>query len=110
MTSFIHQDLAGGRWYTLTLTEQLANVGSEFERAWSWRSKDENSLSENAFGRMSELLGLTISDPRWRGLRLRELARLRESINEEWLSDRKDAPKDLSDYFMTFAVWSRASH
>ena len=110
MTKFLHQDLASGRWQTMTLTEQLANVGSEFERAWSWRMKDRNSLSENAFDRMSELLELTVSDPRWQGARLRELTRLREAIDEEWLSQRKSVPEDLSKYFMTFAVWARAKH
>lgn len=108
MTKFIHQDLAGGRWQTMTLAEQLANVGSEFERAWSWRGKGRTDLSESAFDRMSELLYLTIGDKRWRGSTLRELTRLREEINGEWLSRRKSVPKDLSNYFLNFAVWARA--
>ena len=28
-----HQELAAGRWFRLSLVEQLANVGSEIERA-----------------------------------------------------------------------------
>jgi hypothetical protein len=29
----VHERLAGGRWMELTLMEQLANVGSEVDRA-----------------------------------------------------------------------------
>ena len=109
MTKFLHQDLASGRWQTLSLTEQLANVGSEFERAWSWRGKGKGELAESAFDRMSELLYLTIENNRQQGPALRELTRLREELNNEWLSGRKDVPKDLSKYFLNFAVWAQAS-
>ena len=108
MTKFIHQDLAGGRWQTLTLTEQLANVGSEFERAWSWRGKGKEALAESAFDRMSELLYLTVESNKQQGPALRELTRLREELNNEWLSGHKDAPKDLSKYFLNFVIWARA--
>ena len=107
MTEFIHQDLANGRWQVMTLTEQLANVGSEFERSWSWRAKGNAQYAENALDRMLELLDLTITDPRWQGPRLRELTRLREAVCEEWLGTTDVVPKDLSSYFLTFAVWAR---
>lgn len=90
----------------MTLTEQLANVGSDFERAWSWRAKGQKQLAENATDRMLELLDLTITDPRWRGARLKELARLREAVCEEWLNGTT-MPKDLSKYFLNFAMWAR---
>jgi hypothetical protein len=28
-----HPELASGRWFTFSIAEQLANVGSEYERA-----------------------------------------------------------------------------
>lgn len=31
MTTF-HKDLAGGRWFTMTLAEQMGNIGSEIHR------------------------------------------------------------------------------
>ncbi len=34
-----HPGLAAGRWFELTLVEQLANVGSEIERALNWAAK-----------------------------------------------------------------------
>ena len=32
-SGFQHQSLAEGRWFTLSLAEQLANIGSEVSRA-----------------------------------------------------------------------------
>lgn len=107
MTEFIHQNLANGRWQTMSLVEQLANVGSDFERAWSWREKGNRQYAENALDRMLELLDLTITDPRWRGPKLRELTRLREAVCGEWLNGTTSAPEDLSKYFLNFAVWAR---
>jgi len=92
----------------MTLAEQLANVGSEFERAWSWRTRGEQTLSANANERMLELMDLTIGDPRWRGAKLRELTRLREEVCAEWLNGANTVPKDLSNYFLAFAVAARA--
>jgi len=68
-----HTGLAGGRWYTMSLVEQLANVGSEVARASRWREKDPQAC-ENTFIRAVELLDLTIGDPRWMGPR-KELTR-----------------------------------
>ena len=107
MTEFIHKNLANGRWQVMTLTEQLANVGSEFERAWSWRTKGESALSINANDRMLELMDLTINDLRWRGPKLRELTRLREEVCGEWLNGATSIPKDLSNYFLAFAIATR---
>lgn len=90
----------------MPLVEQLANIGSEFERAWSWRAKGNSQYAENATDRMLELLDLTITDPRWQGARLKELTRLREAVCEEWLNGTT-MPKDLSKYFLNFAVWAR---
>ena len=52
-----HASLAAGRWQTLPLVEQLANVGSDVARARRWEKKDPE-LCEKAFGRALELLDL----------------------------------------------------
>ncbi len=39
MMSYQHKDLAAGRWSQLSLIEQMANIGSEVERALNWRIK-----------------------------------------------------------------------
>lgn len=108
MNKFIHQDLASGRWQTLSLAEQLANVGSEFTRVWSWRQKGQSQLAQNALDRMLELLDLTIQDRRWGMPRLKELTRLREEICKELEPPGNTAiPVDLQKYFLAFAVSAR---
>ena len=108
MNNIMHKNLADGRWQAMSLAEQLANVGSEFERAWSWRLKEQDQLSQNAIDRMLELMDLTISDKRWRGARLRELTRLREEICRELMQDNSTViPSDLQNYFLAFAVSAR---
>jgi hypothetical protein len=74
-----HQELAAGRWLRLSLVEQLANVGSEVERAIRWRGKGNAAYGQRALERALELLDLTIADEKNR-LRLKELTRLREAL------------------------------
>ncbi len=99
-----HPILAHGRWFTLTLPEQLGNVGSEYERAMSWRKKNSPDHAQKAFDRMLELLDLTLSDPRWSGRR-KELARLREEACR-LLYSQDDSP-GLGKYFLQFAALAR---
>jgi hypothetical protein len=39
--------LAAGRWQTLPLVEQLANVGSDVARAHRWQGKDPASCERH---------------------------------------------------------------
>lgn len=84
----LHPDLAAGRWQTLSLVEQLANVGSEVERALSWTARGNSDYSLGALERGLELLDLTIGDPRHRG-RLKELTRLREVLLDYFLGENR---------------------
>jgi hypothetical protein len=59
--------------------EQLANGGSEVERALNWAAKGNPGYSLGAFERGLELRAHTIADPRYRG-RLKELTRPREVL------------------------------
>jgi len=61
-----HPELAGGRWFTLSIAEQLANVGSEYERALRAKEQGEGERLKHALARMLELMDLTIADSRWR--------------------------------------------
>ena len=100
-----HAELAAGRWQTFPLVEQLANVGSEVERALSWADKGNPSLSEKALGRALELLGLTIEDPRHLH-RLKELTRLREALLDFFLGDNEfgSTPASWHGYFHAFGM------
>lgn len=106
--SFIHQDLATGRWKTFSLIEQMANVGSEIERTISWKKKSNPSLSMDAFERGLELLDLTIQDSKNRE-RLRELCRLREVLVDYFMYDNIYGSSDslMQKYFYAFAYAAR---
>jgi hypothetical protein len=103
-----HVSLAAGRWHGMSLAEQLANVGSEVSRARKWAGKDAG-LSEKAFDRALELIDLTLSDPRWKGRRLDEIARARELLCDAMLGGRNyGTTLDAMDrYFLPFCILAR---
>jgi len=98
-----HQELAAGRWFRLSLVEQLANVGSEIERAIRWRGKGNAEVGGRAFERALELLDLTIADEKNRS-RLKELTRLREALADYFWFDNRYGSCDESwqRYFHAF--------
>lgn len=104
-----HRELASGRWHTMTIAEQLGNVGSEYERALSWKERGDTARFEQAFSRLIELLDLTIVDPRWQNHRLKELTRLKEVICDELYNEvpEFDHPSDLRQYFLHFGTLAR---
>lgn len=105
--SYQHKTLAEGKWFTLSLMEQLGNIGSEVGRALRWRGKDEK-LFQGAVERALELFDLILQDSRWRH-RLKEIARARElfcdaiSGGEEY----NTSLEDLDRYFLQFALAAR---
>ena len=112
MSNFLHKDLATGKWFTLSLMEQLGNIGSEVGRTAQWKGENEARF-QGAFYRALDLFDLTLSDERWRGRRF-ELARARELFCAAAL----DAPearlyntslKDLNNYFLPFAIAARSA-
>jgi hypothetical protein len=108
MMQSLHPSLASGRWFTLSLAEQLGNVGSEYERALRWKQRRDEVHFEKAFDRMLELLDLTIADRRWRNHRLKELVRLREVVCEELYAGNDDPTgTDLRKYFLYFGLLAR---
>ena len=74
-----HRDLADGRWSKLSFIEQMANIGSEVERALNWQAKHNADYSRKAYERALELVDLTL-DGAISATRLKELARVREAI------------------------------
>jgi hypothetical protein len=104
-----HKELAAGRWFQLSLLEQLANVGSEVERALSWQEKKNAKYQTLAFERALELLSLTIGDGKNRQ-RLKELTRLREALIDFFCYDNafQSSPELWRKYFDAFAWAARA--
>lgn len=109
----IHEELAAGRWFTLSLVEQLANIGSEVDRTIRAAAAGRTDRRDRAMDRALELFDLTARDERWRGHRRREVLRAREQYCELVLGEREQADArsaaGLSRYFMQFAVAARNS-
>ena len=104
----IHKDLAAGRWASLTFMEQMANIGSEVERALNWKERGNKSYSDRAFDRALELVDLTLADVR--GLpRLKELARVREALVDFFAGDNDflSTPGSFKSYFLPFFFAAR---
>jgi hypothetical protein len=105
----IHTDLAGGRWHAMPLVTQLANVGSEVDRAIRAHDSGNAERWSRAFARALELFDLTATDTRWRGHRRREILRTRELFCSLFYSTDPDAGDAafLKKYFLEFAVAAR---
>jgi hypothetical protein len=106
--NYQHQQLAAGRWAEMPFFEQMANIGSEVERAMKWKEKENKEYSQMAFDRALELLDLTISDGKNKN-RLRELTRLREILSDyfEFSNEYGSTGKNWSNYFHSFNYASR---
>ena len=103
-----HRDLAAGRWAQLSFVEQMANIGSEVERAMSWRKKNNPEYSRLAFERALELMDLTIPLIK-QFARLRELTRLREVLADYFAFDNVYGSTDdnMHNYFFAFNYAAR---
>lgn len=103
-----HKELiASGRWFSLSLFEQLGNVGSEVSRARKWRGRDQ-ALFDAAIFRALELLDLTIQDKRWLS-GVKELTRARELLCNAAFGgeDYNTSLEDLDAYFFQYALAAR---
>lgn len=103
--------MAAGRWFSLSLSEQLGNVGSEVGRAAAALRRGNEERKERALERAFELMDLTLEDARWRG-RCREIARAREVCADTFYGERRyhDTPEGLERYFYQFALSARREY
>ena len=106
-----HKDLASGRWAQLSFLEQMANIGSEVERALAWQAKNNTAYSQKAFERALELVDLTL-DITTSLARLKELARMREAIADYFIgvNQFKSTAPSWKRYFLPFAYAARSHH
>jgi hypothetical protein len=104
----LHRDLAAGRWQSFDLPEQLANVGSEVDRAiLAWQSGRSDRF-DRALDRALELFDLTARDERWRGPRLREILRAREEFVRVFHGGAPGSAEGLRRYFLAFATLTQS--
>lgn len=108
----MHKGAAAGGWAKLDLVEQLANVGSEVERAIRAHEAGRTGRFEGALARALELFDLTAADPRWHGHRCQEVLRAREEFCRLFFDP--DVPPDSAEglrrYFFGFAYAARMRH
>ncbi|MBU1355178.1 MAG: hypothetical protein KJ620_01270 [Candidatus Edwardsbacteria bacterium] len=110
MSGYQHKELAAGRWSTLSFMEQMANIGSEVERAINWKNKDNQEYSRMAINRALELLELTKSDAR-NVKKLKELGRLYEVLVDYFYFDNSYSSSDelWHKYFYAFNYAARVN-
>jgi hypothetical protein len=99
MTRVIHKDLLdSGRWFKLSLVEQMANIGSDVGRTMQWRAKGDLDASKQALERALELIDFTVADSKNKG-RLREILRVREFLADYFIGNNQ--------YGFTDDAWNR---
>ncbi len=104
-----HKELASGRWEKLSFVEQMANIGGEVERALNWRAKENPEYSQKAFERALELLDLSLRSAAKNFPRLKEIARVRETLVDYFFGTNEyhSEEKSLRSYFLHFATAAR---
>jgi hypothetical protein len=109
--NYQHKDLAAGRWSQLPLIDQMANIGSEVERALNWRVKENADYAQKAFERALELIDLTLETEK-NYAHLQEITRLREAIVDYFFGVNQFMSSERSwrNYFLSFAYASRRNH
>jgi len=104
-----HRDLAAGRWFGLSLAQQLGNIGSEVGRAAKAQGKDDARFWA-AVIRAQELFFLTLSDGRRTKSQKKEICRAYEVFCDAVSGGRAYGSdlKYLDRYFSFFAILSMA--
>ncbi len=92
--NYRHRELASGRWKELSLSEQMANIGSEVSRALNWRNKGNAEYCQKAVSRALELLDFSL-DCAESFPRLKELARLREAVVDFFYGSNRFSSSDI---------------
>jgi len=109
--SLQHRELAAGRWQSLPLVEQMANIGSEVERALNWRARGDSGHCQRALERALELLDMSLAGGRGYAC-LKELCRVREALVDYFCGDNTfgSTQESWRRYFLSFAHAARRNH
>ena len=101
--NYYHKNLSSRSWQQLSFAEQMANIGSEVERAIKWKNKNKLERSQLAFFRSLELMDFTIADKN-NIHRLGELCRTREVLVDYFFADNQYKSTDIlwQKYFRAF--------
>jgi hypothetical protein len=101
-----HDSFLESRWHSLTIAEQLGNIGSEVSRTATAQNTNKARF-EGAVERAIELFNLTLDDPRWRRTeRAREIGRAKELFCDAITGGGEYGVnlQDIQQYFDDFAI------
>ncbi len=106
-----HKNLAAGRWKQFSFMEQMANIGSEVERALNWKAKGNLDYCQKAFERALELIDLTLDSIK-EASRLKELARIREALVDYFVGINEFVSNERAwrNYFSVFTYAARKNY
>jgi hypothetical protein len=93
----LHTGLSPKHWFSLSINEQMANIGSEVERAIKWKDKN-TEYSNLANNRALELFDLTLDDAKYHD-GIKEVTRARELWLDFFLGDNQ--------YHQTAVLWHK---
>lgn len=93
------------KWHSLSLAQQMGNIGSEVQRAFSWQKKGEQEQKEKSVDRFLELIDLSLGDKRWQK-RCWEICRIREVLCDYFFAKNSlgNSFENLINYFNAFAL------
>lgn len=97
----MNKNLPAEKWAKLSIVQQMANIGSEAERAMNWKRQKRKDYFWNSLCRTLDLVNLTIIDKKNIN-RLRELTR----IKELWL----DFVMGKNEYQQSDETWTGYFH
>ena len=101
-----------GRWFSLSLMEQMGNIGSEVGRSIQAKRAGDQARFEAALTRALDLFNATAASVlRSKPFRAKEILRARDQYLELFFGDHpdmSDAPA-LERYFFQFALAARRS-
>jgi len=106
-----HKELAAGRWRTFPFLLQMANIGSEVERALKSQAVGDDARSRPAYERALELLDLTARCAQ-RPSQIRELRRAREALADffDGHNEMQSSAVDWQKYFDAFTYAARKNY
>ncbi len=109
--NYQHKELASGRWNQLPFLEQMANIGSEVERALNWQAKKNLLYCQKAAERALELIDLTLEGV-GSFARLKELTRAREAMVDYFFGTNQFISTEQSwrKYFSCFTYAARKGY
>lgn len=106
MKIIYHKGLTAQDWFSKSIFEQMANIGSEVFRMIKWKNKNKED-SRLALERALELLDLTLEDKKNRNS-LKEIARIREALVDYNYDNQYSTTDEFwQNYFYAFNYAAR---